>query len=309
MRAHRGSVSARPLHRRVGMKRSVWGYACRGLTLSIRRPGCNSQRLHFFPRRRRGKKCPERPRAQPEGVEGLPQTPRPTFWTNCLVRTTVDEKAICKRFHDERAPCNQGEALPTDPVCACNKAQSPQGQSTRQLSFLLWLSACSDEAGNSQVGQKFKKKVVKFISATMERQQIYPDLNELTHWSYEYRQPAEILQKLEFWRGRSRLSRFFNDPKLKKLHEVWVMVYAGMAHRLLENMEADVCVVEEQGTWVDGQVRTASRVTEYQIAIVNQRPDRAVGREYRELAALPDDKPVKTPYRPLSIEEVNQRVR
>ena len=143
----------------------------------------------------------------------------------------------------------------------------------------------------------------------MERQQIYPDLNELTHWSYEYRQPAEILQKLEFWRGRSRLSRFFNDPKLKKLHEVWVMVYAGMAHRLLENMEADVCVVEEQGTWVDGQVRTASRVTEYQIAIVNQRPDRAVGREYRELAALPDDKPVKTPYRPLSIEEVNQRVR
>ena len=36
------------------------GYACRGLTLSIRRRRCDSGRLHFFLRRERRKKCPER---------------------------------------------------------------------------------------------------------------------------------------------------------------------------------------------------------------------------------------------------------
>ncbi len=127
-------------------------------------------------------------------------------------------------------------------------------------------------------------------------------------WFYEYRRPTEVLQALEFWQGRRRLDSFFNDPQLKKLHEAWVMAYAGMAHEVFENVQADICVVEEQGTWVDGQVRTAGCVTEYQVTLVD-RPDRAMGQEYRQLAALPDDEFVKIPYRPLSIEEVNQRVR
>ena len=38
------------------------GYACRGPTTSIRRRGCDSRRLHFSPRRRRGEKCPEVPK-------------------------------------------------------------------------------------------------------------------------------------------------------------------------------------------------------------------------------------------------------
>ena len=131
-------------------------------------------------------------------------------------------------------------------------------------------------------------------------------VDELTDWAYEYRRPVEIFQRLEYWRGRSRLGHFFNDPKLKKLHEVWVMAYAGMAHELLEKLEADVCVVKEQDTWVDGKVRTSACVTDYQVALVD-RLGRAMGREYREVADRRNE--VKTPYRPLSIEGVSQRVR
>ena len=135
------------------------------------------------------------------------------------------------------------------------------------------------------------------------------NLAKPTEWFCKYRRPVEILEALEFWRGKRRLAHFFNDPKLKKLHEAWIMAYAGMAHEVLEEMEAGVCVVNEQGTWVDGRVQTSACVTEYQITIVNRRPDRAVGHEYRQLAEVADDAFVRSPYRPLSIKEVSRRVR
>jgi len=36
------------LRRKIKARRSMRGYACRGLTHAVRRPGCNSQRLHHF---------------------------------------------------------------------------------------------------------------------------------------------------------------------------------------------------------------------------------------------------------------------
>ena len=63
---------ARRLRRRAAAKVRSRGYACRGLTLSIRRPGCNSQRLHFF-----------RPEGEKSALSDRGQRPRESKGFHC----------------------------------------------------------------------------------------------------------------------------------------------------------------------------------------------------------------------------------
>ena len=103
------------------------GYACRGLTLSIRRPGCNSRRLHFS--------------LHDPGEKSIPRPETPRDYYTCRLpwrfSTTETQKAYLAGLID-------GEGSVTLSRTHKNEMPSPQLTITNtNLSLLEWVRRVS----------------------------------------------------------------------------------------------------------------------------------------------------------------------